>query len=235
MQVARSAKQSQTKPDQTNPAQAKPVQTKPDRAQPSGRGVDAPRRKSLSRDAVVAVAAELVDREGVDNLSLTRIAALLGVTQPALYKHVDDVHDLLRELALRARLMLLERVTNAAVGLSGDRAVHAVADAWRAFVREHPGLYEATDRHPLAGYAELENAVADIVDVLRKVLSAYSLSTVDVEHGAWSLRSAVHGFVSLESEGGHPAPMDLDDSFRRLVELLCSGYRHAGAATGSSN
>lgn len=207
--------------------QAKQAQTEP--SVPAG---PAPRRKSLSRETVVAAATELVDREGVDNLSLTRIAGSLGVTQPALYKHVDDVHDLLRELALRARLMLLERVTRAAVGLSGDRAVHAVADAWRSFVHEHPGLYQATDRHPLAGYAELERAVADIVDVLRKVLSAYSLSKVDLEHGAWSLRSAVHGFVALESEGGHPAPMDLDDSFRRLVELLCSGYRQAGERAG---
>ena len=217
MQVAPQAKQAK-QAEQAEQAQA----------EPSVLGGPAPRRKSLSRDAVVAAAAELVDREGVDNLSLTRIAGSLGVSQPALYKHVDDVHDLLRELALRARLMLLERVTQAAVGLSGDRAVHAVADAWRGFVHEHPGLYQATDRHPLAGYAELERAVADIVDVVRKVLAAYSLSKIDLEHGAWSLRSAVHGFVSLESEGGHPAPMDLDDSFRRLVELLCSGYRHAG-------
>jgi hypothetical protein len=40
-------------------------------------------------------------------------------------------------------------------------------------VRDHPGLYAATDRYPCAGDAELEGAVDKVVAVLGRALAAY--------------------------------------------------------------
>jgi AcrR family transcriptional regulator len=176
-------------------------------------------------DRIVDVAAQLADAEGIDAVTLSRIAAELSVSQPAMYNHIGGYEDLLRRLALRARQVLVHRLRNSAVGRAGDDAVCAVADAWRTFAREHPGLYAATDRHPLAGYADLEQAVTEIVGVLCQVVGAYGLTPAEAEHGAWSLRSALHGFVVLEAEYGNPAPLDLDESFARLVKLLCGGLR----------
>ena len=56
-------------------------------------------RSALSREAIVAVAREIVAADGLDGLSLRRIGAKLGVTAPALYAHVDDKLDLLRGVA----------------------------------------------------------------------------------------------------------------------------------------
>lgn len=196
---------------------APPRRGAPPRADRSRRGIDP--------EQVVAAAATLVDGEGIDALNLTRVAEVLGVSQPALYNHVGGADDLLRRLALLARQLLLHRLQVAAVGRAGDDAVAAVAGAWRAFVREHPGLYAATDRHPLAGYEDLEAAVDDIVGLLRQVVSGYGLGPDLAEHGAWSVRSAVHGFVVLETEQGHPGRLDLDESFDLLVRLVCSGLR----------
>ena len=39
------------------------------------------------------------------------------------------------------------------------------------------------------------------------------------------MRSAFHGFAHLESGDGHPHPVDLDDSFHRMVDLLCAGIQ----------
>lgn len=48
---------------------------------------------------------------------------------------------------------------------------------------------------------------------------------------ARSLRSAVHGFVSLELAGGFGMPVDADASFAWLAELLADGIRaHAADA-----
>jgi hypothetical protein len=38
------------------------------------------------------------------------------------------------------------------------------------------------------------------------------------------MRSAVHGFVALESAGGFGIPLDVDDSFEWLVSALVSGF-----------
>lgn len=205
----------------------------PDRNFTAGRAAPSRPRPAVTPTLIVEVAARLVDAEGIDALTLSRVAAELEVSQPAMYKHVDGVEDLLRRLALLARRQLAERLRDSAVGRSGDEAVEAVALAWRSFVKEHPGLYAATDRHPLAGYPDLEAAVADIIAILTRIVAGYGLGDDDAEHGAWSLRSAIHGFVVLEAERGHPGPLDLDESYTRLIRLMCGGLRDmAGQARG---
>ena len=195
-------------------------------------------RRPLDRGKVVAAAAEIADAEGLDKMTLTRVAAGLGVRQPALYRHIDGYDDLLRSLSLQGREILAQRLTDAAVGLSGDDSVAAVGHAWRAMVRDHPGIYAATDRYPCAGDAELEAAVERVLAVLGQTLRGYDLSEEDRVHAARTLRSAFHGFSHLESGDGHPLPHDPEDTFEHLVQLLCAGIHRlsrtpAGASKGS--
>jgi AcrR family transcriptional regulator len=52
-------------------------------------------RTPLSRDRVLDAALKLADREGVEGLSMRRLAAELGVVPMALYKHVANKDELL--------------------------------------------------------------------------------------------------------------------------------------------
>ena len=180
-------------------------------------------RRPLDAERVIAAAAEVADAEGLDKVTLTRVAEGLGVRQPALYRHVAGYDDLLRSLSLRGREILAQRLADAAVGLSGDDAVAAVGHAWRKTVRDHPGIYAATDRYPCAGDAELEAAVERVLAVLGQILRGFDLTEEDRVHAARALRSAFHGFSHLESGDGHPLPHDPEDTFDHLVELLCAG------------
>lgn len=182
-------------------------------------------RSPLSTDLVVETAMRVADNEGLDAVTLTRVAKELGTSQPALYRHVDGFDDLVRSLGLRGREILAQRLTDSAVGLSGDDAVAAMGVAWRALVVEHPGLYAATDRYPCAGDPELEAAVERIVATLSQALIGFGLHDDQRAHAARTLRSAFHGFSHLEAGDGHPAEQDLDDSFDHLIELLCAGIR----------
>ena len=173
----------------------------------------------------VESAAALAAAEGLDAVTLTRVAEHLGVRQPALYRHVDNFDALIRALGLRGRGILADRLGAAAVGMAGDDAVRAMGAAWRSMVADHPGLYAATARYPCATDPELEEAVERVVEVLGQALTAYGLSDVDRVHGARSMRSVFHGFAHLESGDGHPYALDLDDSFNHLVDLLCAGIR----------
>jgi TetR/AcrR family tetracycline transcriptional repressor len=49
----------------------------------------------LSREEIVRTAIELLDRVGLERLSLRRLAAELGVSAPTLYWHVEDKRHLL--------------------------------------------------------------------------------------------------------------------------------------------
>jgi AcrR family transcriptional regulator len=169
----------------------------------------------------------MLDRAPDRALSLSELAAELHVRTPSLYNHVAGLEALQRELALLAVEELRVRLTDAAVGRSGDDALHALAGAYRNFARERPGLYRQALRAPEPGDVEREAAAARVVDVVRRVLAGFGLRGDDAIHAVRAFRSAVHGFVSLETAGGFGLPLDLDESFRRLVEGVIRGLREA--------
>ena len=189
-----------------------------------------PPRTPLDKQQVVDAAAELADREGLDAVTLTRVADELGVRQPALYRHVDSYDDLIRSLGLLGREVLANALAEAAIGRSGRDVVTALGYAWRQMVHEHPGIYAATDRFPCAGDDELEAAVERIVSILGQALDSYALSTDNKVHAARALRSAFHGFAHLESGDGHPHPHDRDDTFDHLIDLLTAGIENLASA-----
>ena len=182
-------------------------------------------RQQLSTELVIDTAAGIADTDGLDAVTLTKIARRLGTSQPALYRHVDSFDDLIRSLGLRCREMLADNLAQSAVGLAGEDAVRSMGMAWRQLVVEHPGLYAATDRYPCAGDEELESAVDDVVQTLQLALSDFDLTADGRVHAARTMRSAFHGFSHLEAGDGHPLAQDLDDSFDHLITLLCSGIR----------
>ena len=55
-------------------------------------------RRGLTRDAIVQRALEIGDEEGLEAVSLRRVASDIGVTPMALYRHVRDKNDLLNAM-----------------------------------------------------------------------------------------------------------------------------------------
>ncbi|MFD7879300.1 TetR/AcrR family transcriptional regulator [Streptomyces sp. NPDC059766] len=60
-----------------------------------------PARTPLSRERVVEAAFTVLDRQGLDGLSMRQVAAELGVTVSALYAHVSSKEDLLELMYTR--------------------------------------------------------------------------------------------------------------------------------------
>jgi AcrR family transcriptional regulator len=57
--------------------------------------------RSLSRDKIVDTALRVADDEGLDSLTLRRLAGELGTGQASLYRHITDRGELLALLAAR--------------------------------------------------------------------------------------------------------------------------------------
>jgi len=185
-------------------------------------------RRGLDRDQVVDAAVAIADAEGVEAVTLARVAAMLGVRPPSLYNHVDGRAGLLRGVATRSTRELATALRRAATGRSGRAAIAAVAHAQRDYARAHPGGYAATVAAPAPGDTEHQEAAADAVDVLTSVLGGSGLEGDDLIHAVRALRSAVHGFAALEASGGFGLAVDADDSFRRLVDALATGLAGDG-------
>ena len=180
-------------------------------------------RHGLDRATIVAAAVDLVNREGREALSLTRLAQELGVQTPSLYNHIDGLPALLDALARQNSQNMADCLTAAAVGRSGAPAIHALAGAYRAYIKANPGLYPLGLRPAhLATPVDPVRAAADerTVAVAVAVMNSCGLYDDDALHTVRALRSVVHGFASLELGGGFGLPLDLNESFRRLVTML---------------
>ncbi|WP_028067600.1 TetR-like C-terminal domain-containing protein [Solirubrobacter soli] len=179
-------------------------------------------RAGLDGDAVVSAAAALADAEGLEAVTLAKVAAQLGVKSPSLYVHVDGLPGLRRRIAARGARELSTRLQAAVAGRAGSEALATLANAYRTYAHEHPGVYAAMQR--AENVADDEGA-AVLLDVVFAVLRGYAFDDDAAIHAARVVRSALHGFISLEAGGGFGIPLDLDQSFNLLVATLDRGLR----------
>ncbi|MCE7883534.1 MAG: TetR/AcrR family transcriptional regulator [Actinobacteria bacterium ATB1] len=174
-------------------------------------------RIPLHVTAVVDAAEEIVDADGLDALSMTELAARLGVRVPSLYKHVDGIEDVRRRLGLLGVADLAEACRSAVLARSGPDALHALASAFRGYVRVHPGRYAAQVRLALRDDSDYWREANRAIEAVSAVFRSYGLEGDAVRRGVVAFWAAVHGFVQLESVGAMAGYVDVDVTFDGLV------------------
>lgn len=187
-------------------------------------------RVRLDKNAVLQVAVELLNTEGMGALTLSRLADKLGIQTPSLYNHVNGLTGLQQELAAMNARLLADRLSEAAIGKSGSELFMEVAQAFREYVKEYPGLYMSTLRASGTQPIQDQNLLQEEQRAMKigiAVMASLGLQGEDAIHGLRAFRSMVHGFATLEVAGGFGLPQDCDESFRRLVSALVAGLQEA--------
>lgn len=180
---------------------------------------------TLDKKAVIAAAADLVDEIGFTNISLKVLADHLGIKSPSLYKHISGLDELNRELMLYGWKSLEAVTTKAAIGKAKDDAVIAICHAFRDYVTQHRGLYEAMQWYNMYRSDEDLKATEEIVSVLFQVLDGYDLSDDYKVHTVRMLREFLQGFTTIECHGGYGNPLPLDDTFDFALKIMLNGIR----------
>lgn len=191
-------------------------------------------RAGLDQAKVIAAGAELADEFGLDGLSMGLVAERLGVKSPSLYKHVDGLAALTHGIAVLAMAELGDAVRDATAGRAGRDALTAAANAMRTFITQHPGRYEAGNAaRPTDPDDPIFEASDRLLGSLSAVLRGYQLAPDQEIHALRTLRSALHGFATVEAAGGFMIDEDIDASFDWLVNLIDQGLIAAGAHTNA--
>ena len=191
-------------------------------------------RAGLTEDRVVIEAERIADEVGLSQLTLAALAGNLGVRQPSLYKHIDGMDALQRSIAVRAKRELAEVLGRAAVGRARGDAIRALADAYRTWAVEHPGRYATTTRAPIPGDVDDKAASDAVVTVVLDVLSGYHLTGDSAIDATRTMRSALHGFVSLETNAGFGLPVSIDRSYEFLVNSLIAALDAADTSAAGA-
>ena len=123
------------------------------------------RQPRLSRDAILDRAVAVADAEGIDAVSVRRLARDLGVTPMALYWHVDDKNALLHALGDRLLggldLTVDER-------MPWPEQLRAFVVSFTAVLRAHPSAAMLIGSLPTVASANALGATEVALDILRR-------------------------------------------------------------------
>jgi AcrR family transcriptional regulator len=182
-----------------------------------------------TRDALIEVAARLLDAGGVEAVTLREVGRQAGVSHHAPYKHFASEEALLAAIAARelarqgetlAATMARERSPEAALRTAMHRYV-----AWALY---YPARFKLTfgnwsiDSEELAATAHAAQTM--LVDLVAATQDTGALPPGDPVRMASLLRALAHGAADLASAGhlasngkGHASPDELvDDLFDYL-------------------
>lgn len=168
---------------------------------------------SLSRQNVVDAALEVLDRYGLEDLSMRRLADLLGVKAGALYWHVANKQTL---LALMGDQILGGPEGPGSVAETGGQP----ADGIRRWARS---LREALLRHRdgaelVASTLPVGLGTVDPVGGLRAALRGWGLSAKEARSSSRALVHFVLGHVTEEQTGAQLSELGVVETFDAAAE-----------------
>ena len=199
-----------------------------------------PRRTPLSRDRVLRAALDLVDREGVEALTMRRLGRELGVEAMSLYGYVDSKEDLIEgvvEQVFRQMPLIVP-----GPGTWQDR-VRRHAAAYRQVLLDHPNAVRLVAGRPViteGTAAFVESALAELTsmglplelaDRVLGVIASFTLGLVSEQVGNAGRDEATRPLrddisperVPFVSQLDVMKPVDYDREFELGLDFIVAG------------
>jgi AcrR family transcriptional regulator len=148
-------------------------------------------RERLTRDRVIEAALHVMDAEGLEAVSMRRVAREVGVEAMSLYNHVRDKDDILEGLCIRvmSEFEFPERHQD------WPEAARFAANEWRRVLKQHPNVITL-----FAGHAEPMTHVEGLrpMEFALGLLREAGLSDRDAARVFNVMGSYIMGFVLME-------------------------------------
>ena len=187
----------------------------------------AERRTQLTRQRVMAAAIELADRDGIESISMRKLAQELGVEPMSLYTHVRNKDDLLDGMVDA----VISRIPINADGADWKTSLRQLALAARSVVLRHPWAPRTVETRTAPG-----PAVLGYVNAVIGILREGGFSIAQAHHAIHILGSRVLGFAQalfddsadLDPETAATIANELGASHPYAVEMALA-VTHTGA------
>jgi AcrR family transcriptional regulator len=165
----------------------------------------ATRRAQLTRQQVIAAAIELADREGIESISMRRLAQELGVEAMSLYTHVRNKNDLLDGMTDA----VISEIPQSSGGADWKMSLRQMALAARTVMLRHTWAPRTVETRTTPGPAAL-GYVNAVIGILREG----GFTIAQAHHALHILGSRVLGFTqALFDDSG-----DLDPETAAMLE-----------------
>jgi AcrR family transcriptional regulator len=190
------------------------------------------RRAPLTRERVLRAALQLADKNGIDAVSMRRLAQKLGVEAMSLYNHVANKDE------------VLDGITDMVVG---EIEVPAIGADWKAAMRRRAiSAHEVLMRHPWAPLLVVSRmnigpAMLRYVNATLGCLREAGFSYAMADHAWNAIDSHVYGFTlqklnfplnpaeyASAARGFLPMLPESEYPYMRALTMLVSEGKHRG-------
>ncbi|WP_079197695.1 TetR/AcrR family transcriptional regulator C-terminal domain-containing protein [Streptomyces sp. CB03911] len=174
----------------------------------------------LSRARMLACALEIIDREGVDKLSMRHLARALDHDPMSLYRYATNKAALLDGIAE----IVLDRLTVDPTDPDWTAQLRAVAHRFRALALTHPNVVPLLVTRPLATPLALRpRGTLRPLEAILTLLTRAGFSGPDALHIYRALFGLLHGHVLNELQELVDNPDETDDLLRLGLHRLPIG------------
>ena len=184
---------------------------------------------SEQRDRILGCACEMYLQDGLDGFSMRKLARVLGVTAPALYRHYESKEKVLLDVVGEAYRTLIQYLHRALQGRTPEDRFRMAGSGFVDFALEHPRYYEVLfmgvdllAREGVKSLAAEQGCATGQFwnDRVREAIEAGLLEPGDPQEIGLTLWAHGHGLISLYLKGMLPVDQV---AFRDLMKA--SGER----------
>jgi AcrR family transcriptional regulator len=187
----------------------------------------------LTRERIVDAAWRLLDRDGLDAVSLRRVAGELGVTAPALYAHIDGKDDLLTAIGDR-EFEELRKSIEPPTDASALRAIEAMVGGYVQFSIDRPNAFQllfqptwdrADEQVGGVRHEQIIELFEQTVDTVQHAVDTGAFRDIDPHLTGFTLWSVAHGIargIRLGYDAHDPA-----ETVSHAVDTLAHGLIRA--------
>jgi AcrR family transcriptional regulator len=168
----------------------------------------------------------MIEADGIDQLTLAKLATQLGVKAASLYRYFDSKNALLQSINTQTVTQLIQTVRSAVDGSpqNVESRLLAISIAYREFAHSHPVTYGLAMGQVLPDIS----VNADYAEQLALPLQAMFSEYIGAPNSLAALRGALalmHGFVTLELAGQFRRGGNIDEAFALSVRAYLAGLK----------
>jgi AcrR family transcriptional regulator len=158
--------------------------------------------------ALLEAAAEILEAEGPDALSVRRIAAAAGVAPMGVYNHFESKSGIIEALFIQGFQRLSDALRGVADVQDPYEALREGGRRYRALALAHPMAYQLMFLKVIPGFEPSEHAIeiasgafANLVAAVQRAIAAGVIVEGEPSETAQLIWASSHGWVSLELMG----------------------------------
>jgi AcrR family transcriptional regulator len=181
--------------------------------------------------ALLDAAADILDTEGPDGLSIRRIAAAANVAPMGVYNHFESKNGIIEALFIQG----FERLQDALAGIADIHdpyeALREAGRRYRALALAHPKVYGVMFLQAIPGYEPSDHALEvgarafeALVAAVERAMASGVVAEASPTETAQMIWAGVHGWMSIELMGMGFVE-DQEAGFERLCATQLTGLR----------